>query len=197
MQFDLKIFVVAVEKWGIANPFSWIALSLFPLLSARDFLLRMRIEKNLGFICVSGIQDFRFDLRCERQAWSLVWIILRAIPSLFFFFFHICFKNRYGAQFILQLAFLWYKTKMSETGFLSWKSRGIFFAVCSYFLCSGGWGEVEWCNRFCGVKYLEIKIRSWKSPNHGLMIQKFKVCIRFRICVFLSFYTLSVWRSRI
>lgn len=157
MQFDLKIFVVAVEKWGIANPFSWIALSLFPLLSARDFLLRMRMEKNLGFICVSGIQDFRFDLRCERQAWSLVWIILRAIPSLFFFFFHICFKNRYGAQFILQLAFLWYKTKMSETGFLSWKSRGIFFAVCSYFLCSGGWG-----GRWSGVTDF-VALSTWKS----------------------------------
>lgn len=179
MQFYFEFFFV-VEKWGIANPFSSIALTLFSLLSTLPFqgflfffflhkiflwAWKCKKKKSWFYLYVCVIHDFRFDLRFNVKAkiWFELFYLpfLASPPSRFFcFFFFICLKNQYGAQFILHLPFLWCETKMSETRVLGWERAEVFSLQ---FVVTFSWG-VRVCvcvdNRWCGVMYLEIKIRS-------------------------------------
>lgn len=77
-------------------------------------------------------------------------------------------------------------------GFRLGESRGIFFAVCSHFLL-GGAVEITNCVELCTCKsklgVVRVPVMNCK---HKLIVQKFKMCVRFCICVFLLFCALNI-----
>lgn len=195
--FTLNFFVV--DKWGIASPFSLVALnSVSSTFHSRFFFFALHKIVCWGwgckiifvfFICVYVIQDIRFDVSFNIKPG--IWFELFYLPFVvlgfcFCFFFFICWINMERSSFYIFHLFGVRLKCLKVWVFRLRRARGIFFAVCSHFLVGGGRG-MKRDNWFCGVVCMQINVRNCKSPGHELQTQtvhKFKMCSRFRICVF-------------
>lgn len=173
--FAILLFLLLInEEWWILSSWSYLSRFLCFLLF-KNFSLHEIFCWGWGykkilvlFICVCVIQDFRFDVKLNVT--PEIWYELFYLPFPAFLpppHTPICFKNQYGALFIFHLISLVPDQNVWNSGVFRLGERteafSLQFAV-TFSLGRAGWGT----NWFYGVMYLEIKIKSWKSPNHEL-----------------------------
>lgn len=141
------------------------SFSRFSLLGTRFSAENKSVKKSWFYLFV-----------CERSRISgLTWGLTSklkfdlnyfAYHSYLFFFLFVLRINMERSSFYISHFFGARSKCLKLWVFRLGASRGIFFAVCCHFLFGGGRQKKD--NWFCGVMYLEIKIRNWESPSHEL-----------------------------